>query len=171
MINPYVWIGIGAIWLASLTGMFVWRGNEVEQVTNAKWTQRELDQVTAANKLLKDTEESYRVSEKAWAANQAAIVTKYTKEQQDAKAKSDAVIAGLRNGSIGVSFTRPASPRCADSPNLSSTPASVARSDATETIQLPREIGANIYSLASDADAVADQLRTCQALIVADRAK
>ena len=171
MINPYVIIAVIGIWIASLTGTFFWRGNEVEQVTNAKWTQRELEQVAAANKLLKDTEEAYRIKESAWASAQADIVTKYTKEAQNEKSKNDIVIAGLRSGRQWLSFNQPAQAGSACGTDLPSSPTSLPGSNATQIIELPREIGANLYALASDADAFTDQLRTCQALIVADRAK
>ena len=171
MINPYVILGIAGIWIASLIGMFAWRGDEVEQVTNSKWEKAQNAELAAANKLLKDTEESYRAKESAWASVQADIITKYETEARNAKSKTDAVIAGLRNGSIGMSFPYPATPGSACGTDMPSPTPSVPGSHATASIQLPRETAANLYGLVSDANAVADQLRACQAIVIADRAK
>ncbi|MDQ5980474.1 MAG: prophage endopeptidase [Verrucomicrobiota bacterium] len=42
--------------------------------------------------------------------------------------------------------------------------------DGGATVELPRQVTADLFDLANDADAVADQLRACQQVVLKDRA-
>lgn len=103
-------------------------------------------------------------SERATAKTQADIDTAYQKGITDAQAQLDSTLADLRSDVIRLRkrFSCPAA----------SVPATVAGApvgDDAESGGLQREDAEFLVRLASDADAIALQLKACQAIVKSDR--
>ncbi len=122
-----------------------WRGKEQEAIDKAK----------AAAK----------ATEAAHAKELGVIQTKYHKEIADAKTQRDRDVANARSGSLSLRVPS----RCPSAADVSGAPNAAGRGDGAQTVELPREVTASLFSIANDANAVADQLRACQAVIQSDR--
>jgi hypothetical protein len=99
------------------------------------------------------------------------LETKLQKEKatNDERKKRDA--AAARDGSLSLRV--PAS-ICAGSTAGGGGTSGEARSapalsDGAASVELPRKITGDLHDLANDADSVADQLRTCQQVVLEDR--
>ncbi len=122
-----------------------WRGKEQEAIDKAKATAK--------------------ATEAAHAKELGGIRTKYQKEVADAKSKHDRDVDNARAGDLSLRV--PSS--CPSAADVSGAAAGSARGNGSSTVELPREITASLYSLANDADSVADQLRACQTVTQSDR--
>lgn len=170
--NPMllVWIAAGSMAFGVASGGGLawkvqgWRLDALE----GRWQARELVQVTAANKLLTETQDKYRKDERVHVTNQAATVAKLEKGKRDAQVKNDAVLVSLRAGTRWLQFNTPAG-ASSHRDYLPSIAASASVGDGIATVRLPATVGENLYRLAADADSTADQLRACQAIVVDDR--
>jgi len=167
-VNVYFIGLLSALWLTSLAGLWIWRGNEVEQVVTSQWQARELKQAQDDAKTLAATESAYRAEETQHAADLASISANYQARLQDEQVKNDHVIADLRAGIVSLRYNAPAA-SASDCDHLSETPAGSGIGHETAIRRIPPKIAADLYGLAADADAIADQLRACQAIVTSDR--
>ncbi len=123
-----------------------------------QWRAKETEAIDKAKAAAKATEAAH-------AKELGGIRTKYQKEVADAKSKHDSDVANARSGDLGLRVPS----NCPSAADVSGAAAGSARGDGSSTVELPRETTASLYSLANDANAVADQLRACQAVIQSDR--
>lgn len=102
--------------------------------------------------------------ERALAKTQADIDTAYQKGKTDAQAQLDSTLSDLRADVIRLRkrFTCPAA-------SVQATAAGAPVSDDAEAGGLQREDAEFLVRLASDADAIALQLKACQAIVENDR--
>lgn len=153
--------------LTGAAGAWTVQGWRLEAL-EGRWQARELVQVTAANKLISETQDKYRKIEVDHAAAQAATVAKFEKGKRDAQIKNDALLVDLRAGNRWLQFNVAPGTGASSSllPSLTPGPAV---GDGVGTVRLPEEVGGNLYALAGRANKVADQLRACQSILLDDR--
>ncbi len=123
-----------------------------------QWRSKEQEAIEKAKAEAKATEEAH-------AKALGVIQTKYQKEIADAKSQRDRDVANARSGSLSLRV--PA--RCPSAADVSGAASPAPGGDGSATVELPRETTASLFSIANDANAVADQLRACQAVIQSDR--
>jgi len=133
---------------------------EVKATTtcNANWQDAEKKAIDASEAKARETEAGH-------AKALALLQTSYQKEIADAKSQRDKDVAAARSGALKLRFAA-SSPGASDD---SKGPGSPVGSDAAAPIELPPAIAGDLFALADDADATADQLRACQAVIISDR--
>lgn len=102
--------------------------------------------------------------ERAIAKTQADIDTAYQKGITDAQAQLDSTLADLRSDVIRLRKRFSCTPA-----SVQATAAGATVSDDAESGGLQREDAEFLVRLASDADAVALQLKACQAIVKSDR--
>ena len=166
VLNPWMILGIAVMWAISLFGVGKWQnkaGAEHERVT---WQAKEIEQVNAANAAIKRLSDEARAKEKESVDTMTRLATQLLKERATNEARRKADAAAVRAGDLrlripasvcaGGDFTGP--PRPASSGG-----------DGSASVELPRAIAGDLLDLANDADQVADQLRACQSVIIADR--
>ncbi len=123
-----------------------------------QWRDKEQEAIDKAKAAAKATEAAH-------AKELGTIRTKYQKEVADAKSKKDRDVDGARSGDLSLRVPS----GCPSAANVSGAATGPSRGDGPSTVELPRETTASLYSLANDADAVADQLRACQTVTQSDR--
>lgn len=162
--NPWIIVGfVVALIVAAGGGYFF--GNSVGTTAEREaWEKRENTELQAANAKIHGLEEAARASEQAHAAAVATIGTQHAKEIEDARKQKEHDVADARSGALGLRIPSP----CKGSSGGISNPVAAAPSvrDGAETTELPREIAANLFGLADDADEVVRQLSSCQAVIL-----
>lgn len=165
--NPWVMIAIGLAWAFSLAGVGFWQNDAGHTEERAAWVERENTELRTANSKITELNDKARAEEVAHANRMSGISTQYQKDLKNAQAQREKDIAAARLGSISLRFT-PRSENPGRSPG-GETSASASGCDGGATSELPREIVADLFALADDADQVAQQLNACQQIIKSDR--
>lgn len=158
---PYV-LAVAAV-LAAL-----WAAYSFGADVTAEHYQRVIAQHDADNsKALAAEQLRYRGLEQQHAADMAAIDQQHQQEIAEREAISNRTIADLRAGAVGLrdKFTTCQRTRGATAPAGTST----SKRDEAASIELQRTDAEFLVSIASEADSVADQLRSCQAVVRKDR--
>lgn len=165
--NPWIIVGfLVALGAAGTGGYFFGHSNGTTAEREA-WEKRENTELQAANQKIHDLEEAARTSERAHAVAVAAIGIQHAKEIEDARKQKERDVADARSGALSLRIATP----CKGASLRLGSPAAAAPSvgDGAETVELPREITADLFAFADDADEVARQLTACQAVILDDR--
>jgi prophage endopeptidase len=160
---PYV-LAVAAV-LAAL-----WAAYSFGADVTTEHYQRVMAQHDADNsKALAAEQLRYRGLEQQHAANIAAIDQQHQQAIENEITSRERTIADLRAGAIGLrsKFTTCQRTSGATAPAGTGT----SQRDAAASLELQREDATFLVSIASEADRVADQLRSCQAVIRADRAQ
>lgn len=165
--NPWIIVGFLVALAGTGTGGYFFGHSHGVTGEREVWEKRESTELQAANQKIYALEEAARVAESAHALALAAIGTKHAKEIEDARKQKERDVADARSGRIVLRYPSP----CKASSGGISAPAAAAPSvrDGAETAELPREITADLFALANDADEVVRQLSACQAVIFDDR--
>lgn len=164
--NPWIIVGVLVAWIASLAGVGYWQNQSGHIAERVSWQAQDSANLKAANAKILTLEESARVNEQAHAAVIAALDAQYTKELQDAAAQKDRDVAAARAGALKLRY---ATESGAGGGKLPDAPASTGPGNGPSGSELPPETTASLYALADDADQVAKQLASCQAIVEADR--
>ncbi len=139
-----------------------------EKAEKARWLARENAELVKANAEIKRlTDEKARL-EAAFDNRVAEFTTKYLKESRDEKVKSDAVIADLRTGNAGLWYQL-ANREGTRSGRPGEAGPGAGGGDGGAEAELPREIGAALYSEADRSDQIVRQLGLCQRVVIEDR--
>lgn len=165
--NPYVALGLGAAWVASLAAVGGWQNSAGRTAERSTWQAREIKQVNAYAAALQTAQDARAAAERAFAVKLAGIAQKHAQEIEDERLKKELDIAAARAGRIVLRIPAPC-PSAGDRAPAATGPAP-GDGHGGETAELPREITADLLALADDADAVARQLAACQTVIRADR--
>lgn len=169
MINPWVILGIVFVWLASLVAVGHWQHDAGATAEKAAWQQRENEELRAANAAITELQDQARATERHHAEQMSALGQTHQKEIQHVEARRKADAAAARAGTV-VLRDPGAAAREATCPCGSAAPgATTGQRDGGQTGQLSAAAAEFLLDLANDADAVADQLSACQAVIQADR--
>jgi prophage endopeptidase len=169
-IAPYA-IAVGIV-AAILFGAY-WFG--VEVTTNeytGRISQIEADAATKlakANADLASMQAKYRAQERDNTENMSAVDAAHQQAIHDTKITFENTIAGLRAGTIRLRGNLAASEFAAAGSSLPSTGTGTGQRDAAKGVGLQQADAELVLRIASEADAVADQLRACQAVVRADR--
>lgn len=176
--NPWVILGIAATVLGTSFAVGKWQRadgaleakNECLLADNKELLDKN-DRLTKANARILVLQNEARTREAAHNLAMNDLETKLQKEKatNDDRKKRDA--AAARDGSLVLRV--PAS-ICAGSAVGGGGAPGEARptaplGDGAASIELPRKTTGDLHDLANDADSVADQLRTCQQVVLEDR--
>ena len=174
--NPYVLIAVGVLWALSVAGASVkWAGLKVAEVQSA-YLARDNTALADANAEIQRLQDAARATEAQRVQDMNTIAANYGKGYEDAEARRRRDVAAARDGALVLRV--PAS-ACRTGPSEAGPAGSSSPGgDGAAPLQLPGaagggvlppEITADLYALADDADQVADQLRACQSVVLADR--
>lgn len=165
--NPWIIVGFLVALAGACAGGYFFGHSTGTTAERETWEKRENTELQAANAKVHGLEEAARASERAHAVQIASIGTQHAKEMEDARKQKDRDMANARSGALSLRISAP----CKASSGGIRAPAAPASGvgDGAETIELPREITANLFALADDADEVVRQLTACQAVILDDR--
>lgn len=142
-----------AVWSAGMFGAgWAWRGDRAEGVEARQQADARAAQVEQVNQT--------RATEHTQAEVMASIGAKHEEDRAAAPAVADAVVAGLRDGTLRLRDDLAA----CHTNLLSQTAAGALERDAAT--QRREEFAGRVVRIGRDAD---DQLRACQAVIQADR--
>lgn len=150
-----------ALWAAwhAFTGHYVDIGR--------KEVQKDWDKQKAIDaQLLIEAKEAVRAKESLNAVNQAAIDNKLMENHQSEQAAYEKTIADLKSG---INRMRLITGKPETDHGMPETGTSISGNNETCSIRLPATIAEPIIGIGSEANAVADQLRACQALLTEDR--
>jgi len=167
VLNPYVLLAVAALWAVSLFGVGKWQRADGRAAERVEWQAKEVAQVTAANATIKRLNDEARAKEKESADTMTRLATQLLKERAANESRRKADAAAIRAGDLRLRI--PAS-ACGSGGSEAGPPRPASGGgDGAATVELPRAITGDLLDLANDADAVADQLRACQSIIIADR--
>lgn len=166
--NPWIVVGLLLAWGASLGVVGKWQNNAGRESERVAWQEREIQQVAAVNAKFKQLSDAARAAEQRSAAEIAAIGEDHAKAIEVLEARRRRDVVAARDGAIRLRVAG----ACVSSSGGSAAPEAGAAAGVgagASTVELPREVTADLLALANDADQVADQLRACQAIAVNDR--
>jgi prophage endopeptidase len=134
----------------------------------AEYVAIERDRQAEAAKLRAATEKRFRDQENQHAHAMANLDRQYAAELAASEDRARRDRDAARRGDIVLRIPGPA---CDGPAGAQAAPSqgSAGRGDGPATVELPREVTADLLDLVNDADQVADQLRACQAVVRADR--
>lgn len=162
--NPYLLLGLGIAWLASLVGVGYWQHGAGADEERVAWQERELKQVTKAANRIRQIHEDARAKERKAAEDLAALAAQFEQEKADVTARKDRLIAQLRRGDIRLRFpTAGALPANRSPAGAAAAPAG--ERDGRAPTELPGPAAEFLLSLASESDEVVHQLSACQAIV------
>jgi hypothetical protein len=169
VINPWVILAIVIAWLASLVAVGVWQHDAGATAERTAWQQRETDELRAANAAINQLQDQARATERRHAQQMSALGQTHQKEIQHVEARRKADAAAARAGTVVL--RDPGAARETTCPGAAAAPgAATGQRDGGQTGQLSGAAAEFLLDLANDADAVAEQLAVCQAVILSDRA-
>ncbi len=165
--NPWMIVGLLLAAIA-LGGTCYFKGKAVgEREERAVWAELQLQQSIAASRQLQEAQAKARGAEQRFAALVAKVDKDYQEKRHANQARRDMDNRAARDGVIGLRYPQPGADGargigCA-------TPSPASSGDGAPTTELPRALAADLLDLANDADAVVEQLTSCQAVVLADR--
>lgn len=161
------WGAILAISAAAAFAFAVHERNVQYQKDEARYAQERKEQAEVNARAVAALNAKYRKLESDSQARIDKLGADYDRKLKAAKARRDADLAAVRAGTLKLSFlTTSPNPDHGSVSNPSESPAG---SHGASRVELPPEITASLFELANDADQAADQLRQCQAILVAER--
>ncbi len=167
--NPWIIVGFLVALIAVGAGGYLKGEHDGTTAEKAVWQKRDNDELRTANARILELEEQARSEERRHAEELAAISAGFEKEKANAAIQKDRDVAAARAGALSLRIHSPCKDPGGSEGSAASAPAS--ERDGAATIELPREVTANLFALADDADEVVKQLTACQAVIKADRAQ
>jgi prophage endopeptidase len=168
--NPYIIIAIAAAWLVSLGAVGTWQHRAGATAERVEWQTREASELRAANALIADLQDAARRTEQAHAQKLAEIADRHQKEIRNAETRRKADVAAVRDGTLVLRDPGRAASEGACAGQPAAPGAAASQRDGGQAGRLSGEAAEFLLGLAADADAVADQLAACQAVILTDRA-
>lgn len=166
--NPWLIIGLLVAWGASLFGVGTWQNDAGHIAERTSWQTRENTELRTANGKIKGLEDDARTAEQNHAAALAAISTDYERKLFDANKQRAADVAAVRAGTLRLRDPDATGLRACGSV-APETGSSAGGRDGAQGGELSESATEFLYSLANDADDVARQLASCQAVVVKDR--
>lgn len=155
--------------LALAVGAYFYGRSDGTAIEAGKWQAREAVTLAATNKTLSEMYARYRDKEQAWATELQQVAGSYEKEKEDAKHKTDGLVASV--GKPGGVRLRDLGATCGETggspvPDAAPTPG---RSDAAAGCQLSTEASRFLLALTGEADDAVRRLKACQAALFTDR--
>lgn len=164
--NPYIIIGLIVLWLGSLAAVGKWQNTAGRESERVAWQEREGKSLAAANAKIVSLTTAVRAKEQESASTIASMGAEHAKAIETLEGRRRRDVAAVRDGTIRlrVAGACPTNPGGGGAPEVAAAPRI---GDGPATVELPREVTADLLTLANDADQVADQLRSCQSVLEA----
>ena len=163
--NPWVLLGVGVAWLASLVGVGYWQRQDGALAEKTQCQARENDGLTKANATIKRLEDEARDREAQHAAHMDAIGKWLAKENQDAETRQRRAVDNAR------ALVLRNQPACVGAGGGEAGPPRPAASggDGPAACELPATAVRDLFQLVGDADTGMRALAACQAVVLKDR--
>ncbi|HYN54412.1 MAG TPA: lysis system i-spanin subunit Rz [Methylotenera sp.] len=168
MINPWTILFIAGGWLLSLFSVGYWMHGVGRDGERVAWQQRENKELVDANTLIISLQTAARNDEHANALALNKISTSYQKELQNADIEKDKFIADVRAGRIVLRQPITRSEKSSGGITAEALAAASGHNGETDA-ELSRETSEFLYSEATRANKVVEQLTACQAVVIEDR--
>ena len=169
--NPYVILALLVAWLASMAGVGYWQRHDGAAQVLVACQRTQAAESARATFAIQAAQTAARASEQQHAAGLATISTAYQQELSHAQAQHAADLAAIRTGDLRLRVQYPAATAVhTDDDSASTTAATAGGRDGSQGSDLPGSVAVDLLALADDADNIARQLASCQAVIVQDRA-
>lgn len=165
------WLGALLVIVAIVAAIYAYGQQQFglgEQAENARWMKRDNDALVKANAEIDQLTREKAALEAASEQRLADKTAAYLKEKINEKAKSDAVVADLRNGNAGLWYHL-ANREGAGGSGPRQAGAGAGGSDGGAEAELPGEIAADLHAEAARANDIVRQLGLCQQVIIEDR--
>lgn len=166
--NPYILLAIVAAWIASLAGVGIWQNHAGATAERVAWQAKEGKELIAANALIVVLETQARAAERAHATAISTISTTYQGKLTHAETQRKADVAAARSGAIRL-FDPGASAQSACASGGGEAVTRAGGRDGGEGAGLSPDAAEFLLSEANRADAIVEQLTSCQAVVRADR--
>lgn len=167
MPSPLVILVVVVLWIASLAGVGVWQRGEGVTSEKVKDQTKQIMDLRAANQTITDLQNRARENEHMHDAELAAIGERHAQEMEDAEKRRRDDVAAARAGALRLRVAGAC--KQADRGAAGEAPIAARASDDSSTGELPREVTADLFGLADDADRNTKQLGECQAVVLSDR--
>lgn len=134
----------------------------------ARYQARDAETARETAQRIEKLQAQARAAEQSAAQRLASVSADYQRRLANAATKNDRMRRALAVGDVRLRFD-PTEPAERSHGAAASTVAAACGRDGSATGELPRAIALDLWSLAADADAVAEQLAACQQVIGEDR--
>jgi hypothetical protein len=131
----------------------------------AEWSKEKAEMNARAAEEIADANDQVRAIEQQAGRNLSAITVSYETQLRKITDEKNTTLRDTRNSGLFINAKCPS-----DKDTMPSSSATASGSDAETRVRLPDALAESLISLASEADAVTEQLTACQALVNADRA-
>lgn len=166
--NPWLIIGVGIAWLASLVSVGQWQNSIGHVQERTKWQAKENAELKEKAATIERLTKQVREMEDSHTAAMVKIGNNFTEELRNAEEYRRRDVARARAGNSGLRIAAPVCPNGGGGPEGPPLPASPG-GDGARTIELPSEVAGRLFELAHDANAIATRLTACQKIIIEDR--
>lgn len=169
--KPYLILGLVVILATSHLGALMFGRNMANNAAKAKLQKETEAKLVQMRELMTENlrlSNEVRAKESAHASKLASVSQTYQEQLQNVRLEKDKFISSVRAGTVKLHIpksTRPVS----SYPTLGQVNATASRCDASAESELPRDVTEFLYSEASRADEVVNQLSACQAIVLEDR--
>ncbi len=158
---------VAAAIVATLAVAYNWHVDKlIDTAVTKAVTERDGEWRKSEAKAIADADSRARAVEAKHAQDLQQLRGRYQRDIANAKVQHDKDVASANSGDLQLRI--PAA-LCGSSGDGAKVAGSSSGSDGPETIQLPPTLTGDLFALADDADAIADQLTACQAVITSDR--
>jgi Rz lysis protein len=162
-LNPWVLLGVGVLWVASLVGVGAWQREDGATAERTAWQAKENQELAAANSTIARLNRENRALEAEHAEQIAAIGVAHEADRKALEKQRRDDVARARAGALRLRVPGGCVPAYRSPAPEASPPAS--ERDAPPASELPAEVAANLLELVDDADTVAIQLGACQSVV------
>ena len=166
--SPWVALGVLLAWLGSLTAVGYWQNHQGRIDEKVVWEKRYNEEVTQAADQLKQLEDTYRLKEQDWNYKLNTVSVTYQRKLDDANKKFAVTSTNIDNGTIRLLDTN-ATSVCSGKGTTTEVASSTSGSNAASGCELSTKASRDLWKLAEQADATAERLAACQAIITLDR--
>lgn len=168
MMNPWALLGLVLFWIVSMAAVGNWQNKAGHVAERTAWQAKENQELAQANAQILKLETDARSAERRQALDQASISTQYQKELDNAKRKTNDLVARLHAGTIRLRDPNYAVVQACGGA-AGQAPSGTSGRDGAQGGELSEPASEFLLNLTGDADQVATQLAACQAIIKNDR--
>lgn len=169
--KPYLILGLVVVLAASHLGALMFGRNMANNAAKARLQKETEAKLVQMQSLMTENlrlSNEVRAKEAEHANKLASFSQAYQEQLQNVKLEKDKFVAGVRAGNTRLYIPQSARP-LGDYPTVAEVNVTARRCDAPAEGELPRDVVEFLYSEASRADEVVNQLTACQAVVVEDR--
>jgi prophage endopeptidase len=166
-LNPWLLLGVGIAWLASLAAVGTWQREDGALAEKTAWQAKEVAELAAANAEIQRLQAAATRDHRQHELRLAAVDTELSKSRRSLEERTRNDRRAARDGSERLRIPGACPPANVDR-EAAATPAP-GRSDGAADAELPGPLAAALHDLANEADAIVEQLTACQAVVLSDR--